>query len=105
MPTLNFPDAPELDEIFSSGDRSWFWTGTVWKSVVEPGPQGPQGEVGPQGIQGIQGEKGDQGNDGVAIAISPVLYDAETRTISFDESALGFDELSKQEKLNIMGAY
>jgi hypothetical protein len=99
MTTLNFPDSPEIDDIYSLSDRSWKWTGVVWESVAGLGPTGPEG---PQGDQGIQGETGETG---VVDAISPILYDPETRTVSFDESALALNELDTQEKLNIMGAY
>jgi hypothetical protein len=70
------------------------------------GPQGIQGEVGPQGLQGIQGIQGEQGvagakgdtgdtgpagpqgPSGVVTAISPILYDAPTQTVSLDIDAL-----------------
>ena len=28
---LNFPDSPSVNDIFTSGDRSWIWDGTTWK--------------------------------------------------------------------------
>jgi hypothetical protein len=102
MTTLNFPDSPEINDIYSLSDRSWRWTGVAWESVAGLGPTGPEG---PQGDQGIQGEIGETGETGVVDAISPILYDPETRTVSFDESAFDLSELDTQEKLNIMGAY
>jgi hypothetical protein len=27
---LNFPDAPTLNQVFTSGTRSWSWDGTKW---------------------------------------------------------------------------
>ena len=102
MPTLNFPDAPEIDDIYTLSDRSWKWTGVVWESVAGLGPTGPQG---PAGVQGEQGEQGIQGETGVVAAISPILYDSETRTISIDESALTSEELQTHERLNIMGVF
>ena len=99
MTTLNFPDSPEIDDIYSLSDRSWKWTGVVWESVAGLGPTGPEG---PQGDQGIQGETGETG---VVDAISPILYDPETKTISIDESALTSEELQTHERLNIMGVF
>jgi hypothetical protein len=34
MVALNFPDSPSEGDIFTSGDRSWKYTGGVW--VVNP---------------------------------------------------------------------
>lgn len=102
MPTLNFPDAPEVNDIYALSDRSWKWTGVVWESVAGLGPTGPKGDPGPAGPAG---EQGIPGETGIVTAISPILYDAETKTVSFDESTLALDELDTQEKLNIMGVY
>lgn len=73
----------------------------------ETGATGPQGETGPQGPQGIQGETGatgpqgpqgetgatgatgPQGPSGVVTANSPILYDAETQTVSIDTALAG----------------
>lgn len=33
MTILNFPDSPQVGDIFSAEDKSWVWTGTVWDSV------------------------------------------------------------------------
>jgi len=62
------------------------------------GPAGPTGAEGPQGPQGVQGEtgpagatgpQGPQGDSGVVAATSPILYDAETQTVSIDVTAGG----------------
>jgi hypothetical protein len=102
MTFLNFPDAPQIDDIYTLLDRSWRWTGFFWESVAGVGPEGPQGPQGDQGEQGIQGELGETG---VVAAISPILYDLETKTISIDESALTSEELQTHERLNIMGVF
>jgi hypothetical protein len=102
MPTLNFPDSPDIDDIYSLSDRSWKWTGVVWESVAGLGPTGP---IGPAGAQGEQGEQGIQGEVGIVNATSPLLYDQQTRTISIDESALTSEELQTHERLNIMGVF
>lgn len=55
------------------------------------GPTGPQGPIGPTGAdsfvtgpQGPIGNTGPTGATGIVTANSPVLYDAETKTVSFD---------------------
>jgi hypothetical protein len=102
MSTLNFPDSPDIDDIYSLSNRSWKWTGVVWESVAGLGPTGPKGDA---GVAGADGEQGIQGEPGVVAAISPILYDSETKTISIDESALTSEELQTHERLNIMGVF
>jgi hypothetical protein len=32
---INFPDTPDVDQIFASSDgREWIWTGSVWNIVT-----------------------------------------------------------------------
>ena len=47
MAAINFPNNPQVDDLFTVGDITWKWTGTVWKSqgTVVPGPQGEDGEA------------------------------------------------------------
>jgi hypothetical protein len=54
MTSINFPDTPAVNDIYTVGIRSWIWTGVVWESVAAPGPVGP---TGPQGdsISNIDG--------------------------------------------------
>jgi hypothetical protein len=105
MPTLNFPDSPDINDIYSLSDRSWRWTGVVWESVAGLGPTGPKGDPGVAGAAGEQGIQGEPGETGIVAAISPILYDSETKTISIDESALTSEELQAHERLNIMGVF
>ena len=32
MSAIDFPNSPSVDDVFTVGDRSWKWDGTVWKS-------------------------------------------------------------------------
>jgi hypothetical protein len=41
MAAINFPNSPDIDELFSVGNRTWKWNGTVWQTVTTPtGSQG-----------------------------------------------------------------
>jgi hypothetical protein len=44
MAPINFPDSPALDEVFTSGNRSWKWSGSVWQTVTTQ--KGSQGDTG-----------------------------------------------------------
>ena len=52
MAAINFPDTPEVGDQVSGGDNTWFWNGTVWEIVKQPGPTGPLGPTGPIGPSG-----------------------------------------------------
>ena len=44
MASINFPDSPSVNDIFTAGDRSWRWTGIVWQTVTSVvGAQGDKG--------------------------------------------------------------
>ena len=38
---VDFPNTPEVDDIFTVDDRSWRWTGSVWESVTTT-TEGPE---------------------------------------------------------------
>jgi hypothetical protein len=55
MSTIDFPDSPDLNDLFTVGDRTWRWTGNTWDTVEEvvvgpTGPTGPAGATGPAGV-------------------------------------------------------
>ena len=29
---MNFPDNPEVNDEYTVGNRTWYWTGLVWKA-------------------------------------------------------------------------
>ena len=65
MVSMNFPDAPVMDQVATMGSRSWKWNGTVWKSVTTAVSLGPTGPTGPQGNSGLAGEPGLPGEPGL----------------------------------------
>jgi hypothetical protein len=61
---INFPDSPNVSDLFTIGSKTWIWDGSVWNTVTTAigaqGPTGPQGDfvtgpTGPTGPQGIMG--------------------------------------------------
>ena len=62
MAALDFPNNPTLNEVFTSGNTSWKWNGTVWNVVRSTagatGPTGPTGATGPTGPTGATGPNG-----------------------------------------------
>jgi hypothetical protein len=32
---INFPDSPATNDVFTSGGRSWTWTGATWQAFVQ----------------------------------------------------------------------
>jgi hypothetical protein len=79
------------------GDGSTAWEDLPYVAEGVPGPKGdrgPQGSVGPEGPAGPNGPKGDKGDfgpagpPGVSAATSPVVYDAQSETVSLNQSAI-----------------
>lgn len=62
---IDFPDSPSVDDLFTVGDRTWKWSGSVWNTVeaLTLGPTGPTGETGPTGPEGEIGPTGPTGAD------------------------------------------
>lgn len=55
---IDFPNSPNLNDIYSYGGNNWQWDGESWVSLgltLETGPQGPQGPLGPSGPAGTGG--------------------------------------------------
>jgi hypothetical protein len=62
MAAIDFPNAPSLNEVFTSGLQTWKWDGVSWNLIVSSvagptGPTGPQGAAsnvtGPTGPTGV----------------------------------------------------
>lgn len=109
---IDFPDSPTVDQEFTSGGRTWIWTGTVWNAkgtIQAPGPANElsvgtvttvvdgnpaqvtiTGESPEQTINftipaGPQGPPGSLSN---LQATSPIVYNSGTSTLSFAGIAL-----------------
>jgi hypothetical protein len=51
MAAIAFPSSPSLDDIFTSGNRSWKWTGSRWTVIPTLVP--------PSRLSGVGAETGD----------------------------------------------
>jgi len=64
---INFPNSPQLNQVYTEGNRTWTWNGTYWRAVSTT--------VGYTGSQGIPGEfagigyTGSQGTSGTSVKI------------------------------------
>jgi hypothetical protein len=80
MATMNFPDTPAVDEIYTAPNGVQYqWDGSAWNVVsAAAGVPGPQGEPGPEGPQGPAGI-------GIALKGSvPTIADLPTGAIQGD---------------------
>ena len=70
MTAIDFPNDPDIGEIYIVSGKAWRWTGSVWDLVgaISEGPQGPTGpastELGPTGPTGATGFTGSTGPTG-----------------------------------------
>jgi hypothetical protein len=87
------------------GDGSTRWVNLPYVAEGVPGPKGdrgPQGPAGPDGPDGPDGPKGDAGGigpdgpSGVTAATAPVVYDAQSETVSLNQSALSINSSQVQ---------
>ena len=58
MAAIDFPNSPTVGQLFTVGEITWEWTGTVWQGqgTAIPGPTGPAGADGEPGTPGVDGE-------------------------------------------------
>jgi len=62
MAALNFPAAPNIDDVYNANGKSYRWNGVSW---INEGTVGPTGFTGSQGDAGAAGFTGSQGIQGV----------------------------------------
>jgi hypothetical protein len=71
MSAINFPDSPAPNDTFSSGGKTWVWSGSVWDTVTTSvgatGPIGPTGPTGTTGPTGATGSTGPTGADSTVV--------------------------------------
>jgi hypothetical protein len=64
---IDFPNSPALNEVFTAGTQSWYYDGSVWRTVLTAGPAGPTGKTGATGSTGPTGPTGSTGATGPSI--------------------------------------
>ena len=68
MAALNFPDTPEVDDVYTSLGKSWVFDGEAWVSVSSSVAT----------LEDISAE-------------SPITYSSSSGVIGFDEASLSLD--------------
>jgi len=70
---IDFPDSPTVNQQFTVGETTWYWTGTVWRLLLGEGVQGVQGPTGPIGPTGpsVTGPTGPTGPLGPTGSTGP----------------------------------
>ena len=64
---INFPNSPQLNDVYTEGNRSWVWNGVYWRATSTTiGYTGSRGYTGSAGIDGYTGSRGD---DGTSVTI------------------------------------
>ena len=58
---IDFPNNPTVNQQFTVGQTTWYWTGAVWRLLISEGVQGDLGPTGPTGPIGITGPTGPTG--------------------------------------------
>lgn len=76
MTAIDFPDSPTTGQLFTVGEITWEWTGTVWQGLGTPTP----------GPAGANGTNGTNGTPGVVAATTPVTYNSGTQTVGLTQS-------------------
>ena len=64
---LNFPSSPQLDDVYTEGNRSWRWNGRFWQATSVT--TGYAGSAGATGFTGSVGFTGSQGPAGTGITL------------------------------------
>ena len=68
---IDFPDAPTVGDVFTSGSQSWQWDGVAWQLIISTvvGPTGPTGAA--SDVTGPTGALGPKGNFTVVANTPP----------------------------------
>ena len=64
MAAIDFPNTPSVNQQFTVGGTTWYWTGSVWRILTASGIQGAVGPTGPTGPIGNTGPTGPTGSTG-----------------------------------------
>jgi hypothetical protein len=80
---LDFPDAPEIGDLYNFNGQTYAWTGAFWR-LVRTSAVGPTGPTGPAGLDSTAiGETGPMGPTG------PTGAQGEPSTVTGPTGAIG----------------
>jgi hypothetical protein len=88
--SINFPNSPSINDLYTFGTRTWRWSGSAWDLLFSgtQGYTGSQGTIGYTGSQGGVGFTGSQGLDG------SIGFTGSRGSTGFTGSAGTSDEIS-----------
>jgi len=68
MTAIDFPNSPEINDEFTSGNTTWKWDGVSWNTIRTPivGPTGPTGPTGADGVWALSNSLPPTGQEGDA---------------------------------------
>lgn len=88
---LNFPANPQLDDVYSEGNRTWRWNGRFWQATSTTiGYTGSAGYDGSTGYTGSQGDPGTSVRIVGSVADSTQLPTAYNGNTTFEFTSPGF---------------
>lgn len=70
MASINFPDSPSVNDVFTASGQSWVWNGTFWEASLTDEVIGPTGPTGPTGATGDVGPTGPTGATGADSTVT-----------------------------------
>jgi len=93
MSAIDFPDVPEENELFTSGDRTWKWNGYAWEAfgtiIGATGPTGPTGSA--ADITGIAPITYNAVAEEISINLGSGLTTSGNNLVAFIAAPLKFD--------------
>lgn len=98
---IDFPDSPVVNQQFTAGQTTWYWTGAVWRLLISEGVQGDLGPTGPTGPLGPTGPTGPTG--AVSTEPGPTGPTGPTGAVSTVPGPTGATGPTGPEKDNLDG--
>jgi hypothetical protein len=94
--SINFPNTPQINDVFTVQGRSWFWDGYAWSlrtigSIGATGATGATGSIGITGATGVgatgaTGSIGPTGATGVTGETLPQVIQATSYTLQLSDA-------------------
>ena len=88
---IDFPNSPSVNQVFTSGSKSWIWNGTSWAGNNNAGFVGSQGYTGSLGYSGSIGYTGSLGYTGSSGYTGSIGYTGSTPAIGGANTQVQFN--------------